>query len=310
MAQELSSSSSQYLYEKKDPMAIEIILDQDKKDSDVSCSMKISGVSCYWDHSAVISTLDSLLKNTSLNELQQMNAILYIDKSIPFKYFKSITVWLHFYGLDQVFIAMDQSGRVVYVPYDLIQELNYTTISKGIYPDLDALRVVGKIYPSTMKLERLEEVNRNYSIPMDYFPTKVTDVIVDSIGHILYKGEISNLVSFSTMLQMSLLENYGESSQPALPKSYLWIDYQIATTCTFDQFIQSYISAIDAFYALWDEKSFMNFGIPFDELSKEQRMQIKESAPLLITVHDELVRSFIRSNPQKEPIKWRNVTSD
>ena len=46
------------------------------------------------------------------------------------------------------------------------------------------------------------------------------------------------------------------------------------------------------------------------EIKEEQRMKIKDSAPMLVTAHDSIVRDFISANKKEQPVTWQHIFSD
>ena len=83
-AQDLCSITSSYVYENKDPMAVELTLKKQWVDREAVLSLQVDGQSCPFDQRSVNAHLDRFFTDYSKEQILQTNAVVYVDKKLDF----------------------------------------------------------------------------------------------------------------------------------------------------------------------------------------------------------------------------------
>lgn len=313
-AQSLPNISSQYLTQGNDYGAIPLAIEY----KDNKASWVLDGKSADFTQQNLYQHLDAKFAKLEPAVAQQSNLKLEAPAEIPMHYLQDVYAWVQIYGNNSIHLAMYESmspDKKQYLPIDVLpftrlEEAcqHYASNTRG---SSTAIAAFAQIHPNTERLTTDKKTNLSIagkaSRPEHYIPQNILHIDVRE-DEILFKGRTANPLVLGSLVQAELAKNYGNSYDKAAPGKFLWINIRMNRDISYQQYAEVLVALQEAFHLYWEELSFNKFQKAYLELDVQQKWNIQESCPKLISQYDIIELMYIQEKLAGDsPKKWSDL---
>lgn len=261
------------------------------------------------------------MRYTKLDKTQigQENVKVEAPEHLPVHFLQDIYAWIQIYGCKSIHLALYESmdpSKVRYLPLDVLAfpplEAACTYHAQQSKVSSTAIATLNKIHPNTTQIstERSEKwsVEARDIRPIHYIPQQIIDIKIDNNDVVVYEGQTINTMVLGSMIQNKLMEHYKSSHQKASPDQYLWLNLDLQSKVSYQQYAEVLLALQEAFHLYWEELAYNKYQNAYMELDVQQQWNIRQAAPKLIAQFSKVQRLYLNDKLSKgNPRIWSDL---
>jgi len=311
---ELPNISSQYLTQGNDYSALTLTIQY----ADKKASWFVNGKTSDFSQTNLYALLDEQFKKANPEVAKQSNVKLEAPANMPIHYLQDAYAWVQIYGVKSVHLALYESMEpnkkqylaIDVVPFPKLEEacLYFAANTRG---SSTAIATFSQFHPNTERIGN--SANPALGIagskvkPTDYIPKKMLHIDLRE-DEILFKGRPTNPMVLASLIQSELAQNYNNSYDKASPSNYLWLNIRMNKNVSYQAYAEILVALEEAFQLYWEELSFNKYQNAYLELDAQQKWNIQQSSPRLITQYDPIKLMYIEEKLSKDAAqKWSDL---